>query len=125
MVKIFIMIKRNKSLTKEQFRSYYEDHHANFALRYIRPYLTSYCRNYPKTAFSYFDAVESDGKTAASSYDFDCITEMCFADESALEAMFARLAEPGVRAAIAADEERFIDPQSVIVLRCDEGRSDL
>jgi hypothetical protein len=58
-------------------------------------------------------------------YDFDCISEMCFADESALNAMVARLAEPEVRAAIAADEARFIDPKSVILLRCDEGRSHL
>jgi len=125
MARILIFIRRNRSLTQDEFRSYYEDHHSVFALRYIRPFLTGYRRNYPQSAFSYLDAVESDGAAPASAFDYDCVTEMSFASDADLDAMFARLAEPDVRAAIAEDEARFIDPTSVLVLRCAEHHSSL
>lgn len=123
MVKLIIMIKRNPELSKEAFRVHYEDKHADFALRYIRPYLAEYRRSYPQSVFSYFDTVEGEKSGSAPVFDYDCITEMWFEDEAMLDGMFKKLAEPAVRKAIAEDEARFIDPRSVVVIRCEETHS--
>jgi hypothetical protein len=124
--KIVVLIRRKPELSREQFIAYYEGTHAPFALRYIRPYLLDYRRSYPTSSFSYFDAVENaSGATGKAGYNYDCITEMWFADRGQLDAMFAKLAEPEVRRAIAADEARFLDPQSVVVITCDERVTDL
>jgi hypothetical protein len=126
MTKIVVLIRRNPKLSREQFKAHYEGTHANLALKFIRPYLLDYRRSYPTRTFSYFDAVETpSGVTQSSGYDYDCITEMWFENQGKLDAMFAKLAEPEVRKAIAEDEERFIDPKSVVVVTCDESRSQI
>jgi hypothetical protein len=126
MVKIIVLIKRHPKLTREQFQAHYEGVHANLALQHIRPYLLDYRRSYPTNSFSYFDAVETPGETTHDkAYDYDCITEMWFADRAKLDAMFAKLAEPATRKAIAEDEARFIDSKSVVVVTCEERRSSI
>ncbi|MET0985575.1 MAG: EthD domain-containing protein [Steroidobacteraceae bacterium] len=125
MIKIIVLIKRNPKLTKEQFQAHYEGVHANLALQYIRPFLLDYRRSYPLSSFSYFDAVEAPGEVSRQAYDYDCITELWVADRPAMEAMFAKLSEPATRKTIAEDEERFLDPKSVVMITCEEHRSSI
>ena len=120
MIKAIFLIAKRADLTVRQFRDYYEDHHVGLALGYIRPFIKGYRRNYPGGSHSYFDTVESNAGTAAPGFAYDCLTEMWFESEAELQAMFDRLSEPDVRAVIAADEDRFLDPQSVMFLKCEE-----
>jgi hypothetical protein len=122
-VKIIVLIRRKPGLSKAAFRNHYEAVHADLALRYIRPFLTDYRRSYPTSAFSYLDTVERSAAGAAPQFDYDCVTEMWFETRTRMEEMFALLSTDTVRRAIAEDEARFIDPQSVVVITCEESRS--
>jgi len=122
-MKLIVLIKRKPGLSKEEFRNHYEGIHANLALQFIRPYLIDYRRSYPTSAFSYFDTVERSQGKVVPRFDYDCVTEMWFENQTRMEEMFALLSTDNVRRAIAEDEERFIDPQSVVVITCDESRS--
>jgi|SRR5690554_4917300 len=123
MVKAIFLIRRKPGLSVEEFRTHYEDQHVDIALEYIRPYLKDYHRNYPDNSSSYFDKVENNEGGAAPEFNYDCVTEMWFENEERLQSMLNRLSEPAVRAVIGADEDLFIDPQSVVFLKCTETKT--
>lgn len=125
MIKAIFLIRRKPGLSVEQFRAHYENQHVDIALKYIRPYLKGYFRNYPDNSSSYFDTVENNEGGIAPEFNYDCVTEMWFENEERLQSMFDRLSEPDARAKIGADEELFLDPQSVVFLKCEETRTEL
>lgn len=125
MVKAIFLIRRKPDLTREQFQEHYEGRHVGLALEYIRPFIKGYHRNYPGSSSSYFDTVENNSGAAGRDFDYDCVTEMWFESEEHLNGMLDRLSEPEVRSVIAQDEARFIDPQSVVFLKCEERRAAL
>jgi hypothetical protein len=124
MTKIVVLIRRREGLSRGEFRDYYEQQHVPLALRFIRPYLLDYRRTYLADEAGYADMVADDGEPERTdSFGYDCVTEMWFRDEAALESMFQALSRPDVRDALTADEMRFLDRDSVRVIRCEEHRT--
>ena len=77
MIKAVVLLKRNPSLSPEQFRKHYEEVHAPLAKR-LFPFITKYVRNYVTTApFS----------SAGNEPKFDCITEEWFDNMEAFQTM--------------------------------------
>ena len=98
MIKMVALIKRKPELTPEQFRDYYEAHHAPMALRLL-PMLARYERNF----------VRRDGSPEGDAFpEFDVVTQIWFKDQTAYDAFRARLAEPEVLAEVRADEAKFL-----------------
>src|SRR5690554_81689 len=125
MVKAIFLIRRKPDLSVEEFRTHYENQHVDIALKYIRPYLKGYHRNYPDNSLSYLETVENSESGGSPQFNYDCVTEMWFENEERLQSMLDRLSEPDARAEIGADEELFLDPQSVVFLKCKETRTEL
>jgi hypothetical protein len=106
MTKLLILIWRKPGLTRAEFIDYYEQHHAPLA-RQLVPAIAAaqYRRNYVESTVPYI--------AGAKSYDFDVITEICFATHADYEDAMATLARPKVSALITADEEHFIDRSKI------------
>jgi hypothetical protein len=123
--KIVVLIRRKIGLSQGEFRDYYEQRHVPLALGFIRPFLLDYRRTYLEGEAGYADLVsgEDADAAAAGSFAYDCITEMWFRDAATLDAMFETLSRPEVRAALTEDENRFLDRDSVRVIRCEERRT--
>ncbi|KAI0199865.1 EthD domain-containing protein [Astrocystis sublimbata] len=107
---------RKPGTTPEQFYAYYEDIHiklirelagADFPLMHTRRYVhrtkgegsTERNAEYPATVFL--------GEQA--DFDYDCCSELIFANDAALHSFKTTMAEPGKAARIAADEDNFLD----------------
>ena len=100
MVKMILLLKRREGMSVEDFQAYYETRHAllgrkllHNALRYERRYLQA--------------LGDGLGET------YDCITEVWFADQAALEAALARAAEPENAALLAEDESKLFDRSKI------------
>ena len=111
MIKIIALLKRRPGMSFDEFVDYYENNHAPLAVahmagaqRYVRQYLRPL-----------------DGK---ESFDveppIDVVTQLWIEDQKSADAIFARLAEPSVAAAITADEALLFDTSSIRVFRVDE-----
>ncbi|MET0988597.1 MAG: EthD domain-containing protein [Steroidobacteraceae bacterium] len=88
------------------------------AMKHTGQFTSAYHRNYPLTEFA--RAGENLARAdAGGEYSYDCITEVCFEDRAALDAMFAALADPRIGPVIAADEDEFIDKASMRALLCE------
>jgi hypothetical protein len=126
MAKIVVLIRRRADLSRGEFRDYYEEKHVPLALSFIRPFLLDYRRTYLQDEAGYADMVAGDGEAQRDdSFAYDCVTEMWFRDEAAAERMFEVLSRPEVRDALTADENRFLDRESVRVIRCEERQTAL
>ena len=102
MAKLIGLFKRRDDLTAAEIRDYYEHPHAPLALSHLGHLFASYTRNYV--------AHEMDGEGNPVEHAYDVVTEIVFADDAAMERMFAMTTtDPAVRAAISADEARFMD----------------
>jgi hypothetical protein len=101
MIKTIVLLTRKPGTTLEQFKHYYETVHAPGAVEHI-PALgrAVYRRNFIEGALS----------ETLPRPDFDVVTEITFAEDADYEAFRRCLADPAVRAWIAADEARFSDP---------------
>ena len=98
MIKMVALIKRKPELTPEQFRDYYEAHHAPMALRLL-PMLARYQR----------DFVLRDGTPEGDAFpEFDVVTQIGFETRADYDAFRGRLAEPDVLAEVRADEAKFL-----------------
>ena len=97
--KVIALLAKKADLTRDEFIAYYENHHAPLILS-ITPEIRAYRRNFAdfSEAFAFPDAAP---------FDFDCVTEIEYADRAAYEAGLARQTEAMDR--IAADEENFLD----------------
>jgi uncharacterized protein (TIGR02118 family) len=117
MLKLVLLLRRKPGLSRAAFRDYYENHHVPLALKHSGAYIRSYRRNYRVMEFARkgeeLEPVGGDGT-------LDCITEVCFEDQAALDAMFKALAEPRVKSEIAEDEARFLDRDSMRAFICEE-----
>ena len=112
MYKSIALLKCKPGLSREEFISYYENNHAPLILRTL-PGVRGYCRNCidPEGAFV---------SAGAAPRDFDVITELWFADRAAYDAAMQHHARPEVAAAIAADEENFLDRSKTRMFVVDE-----
>jgi uncharacterized protein (TIGR02118 family) len=95
MVKLILMVHRKPGLTPAQFKAHYESTHAPLALASFTG-VTRYTRNY----------LQAFPNQPAPPYD--CVTELCFADQASLQASMAwTRSEAGQ--ILARDEARFMD----------------
>jgi len=105
MVKRMALIRRKAGTTREEFRRYYETHHAVLARR-LFPMFAYYKRNY----------IHADAPrlpAGATEAPYDVVTEMGFATAADYQAFLEIVSRPEVHAEVRADEARFLDPSSI------------
>ncbi len=98
MPKVLVFIKRRPDLSREQFREYYEQHHAPLVNRLL-PYYQEYRRNY----------LEGPFRPGQPDMDFDVVTELVFATDDDYQAWRQALTDPVVLDQIRVDERNFLD----------------
>jgi hypothetical protein len=97
-IRVLVFIKKIDSLSSQEFKRYYEDHHVPL-VNELLPYYSGYTRSYLTLPPLY----PSDAK-----FDFDVVTELTFKDSAAYEAWSSALAQPNVISRIRADEQHFL-----------------
>jgi len=101
------MFKKRADLSHEEFRDYYENHHAPFNVEHFGAFMSGYTRSYVDHASPYLGIGEGAGAEAER---MDVITRIEFIDDAAMEQMFSKAAtQPGLGEAIVADEAMFMD----------------
>jgi uncharacterized protein (TIGR02118 family) len=118
MLKIVSLLKRNPTLTRQQFITYYETHHVPLVLGFVGDHLHGYCRN-----FVVGDLVEGDLNNLPTG--IDGITELWFASEADLEAATEVMQRPQVAERVAADESIFLDRGAIRTYLVEEHASEL
>ena len=117
MAKLIGLFHRKPGTSAEEFRDYYEDHHAPFAYSLFGHLFASYTRNY-------VDAGQAAGQTRVVDAGIDVVTEIVFHDDAAMREMFAMAErDPELREAIATDESAFMDREASQVLLVTDHRS--
>jgi uncharacterized protein (TIGR02118 family) len=108
MPKLIMFIKRKAGLSFNEFRAHYENIHAPLA-KSLLVHLSDYSRNFLQSFPSQPEP------------PYDCITELWFADQAAMQASMAfSRTEEGQ--ALARDEENFMDRAATRVFIADEVR---
>ena len=100
-VKVVVLLKRRRGMSREDFVHYYENRHAVLATQVV-PGLLDYSRTYicgERPAFG----------GAPEPPDFDVITTLVFTDAAAYENAFTTLQRPDIARQIAGDEEQLFD----------------
>ena len=104
MYKFMSLQQRRPELTHEQFREYYETHHAPFALKALNDAtlaLRRYVRNFVEQS-------SSDQPNVITNKTYDVITEFWFNDKAAFDE-FTKWHASDAAADVRADEDRFIN----------------
>lgn len=109
-MKLMVFVKRKAGTTPEAFRAHYESTHAPLALANMTG-LVRYVRNY---------SVPMPGQPEPQ---YDCVTEMWFADQAALGQTMAWMRSEAGKV-LAADEELFMDKRNMTAFLVDEAQSD-
>jgi len=120
MYKVAWLLRRKPGISFEQFRDHYENSHAVLGQKYFGHLIDSYTRNYnlrPDPAAASDDRI--DAIIASKQWDYDCITEWEMRDENALREVFKLLLDPNIGPIFHADEEHFLDRDSVRLVICD------
>ena len=112
MLKSIALLKCKDGLSRAEFIAYYENNHVPL-IRSLLPGICGYRRNFIEPEGAFVSA-------GAAARDFDVITELWFADRAAYDAAMTRHAQPEVGAAIAADEENFLDRSTTRMFVVDE-----
>lgn len=106
MAKLIGLFRRKAGTSSDDFRSYYEQRHAPFAVSHFGHLFESYTRNYVARAPRDLDTT-----------GIDVVTEIVFRDDSAMQEMFAMTErDPSLRDAIATDEAAFMDRDASQIL---------
>ena len=117
MHKILLFMKRRPGMSTEDFRAYYENHHAPLCLsggatmsRYVRRYVEP--QPHPETG-EWTDP------------EFDVVTELWFDDEATFRATLGHLTTTVMPAVITDDEAKLFDRSSFRIATVVEHESDL
>lgn len=111
MIKHFFLISKKPEVSAEQFRTYYETHHAPLIKRLL-PMFAYYQRHYVDRSESRIDGAQADP-------DFDVITEIHFATQIDYNAFLETVSDPDILAEIRADEANFLISDATRSLRID------
>jgi uncharacterized protein (TIGR02118 family) len=99
MIKLMLVASRRQDMSREDFRTYYENVHAPLAAS-----LMTHCNRYVRN----FVDEEISGEQA-----FDVVTEFWFDRDGPWQEALAQLSDPAGRKMLEEDEARFIDRASV------------
>lgn len=109
MIKIMLLVNRKAGISREEFRSHYEEVHAPLASRHLR-HLVRYVRNYVTDQFR-------------SDFDCDVVTEFWFDYPGTWREARAVLLPQDMLDLFAIDEETFMDRASMRVLVIEQGET--
>jgi EthD domain len=115
--KLVCMMKRKPGMSRQEFRDYYETHHAPMgdvamatAKRYVRRYLQ------PLSELEWDEGLKNamlniggPGVLGTDGAEFDVVTEAWFEDRAAFEQAFRAMGKPDFLANALADEANFLD----------------
>lgn len=108
MIRLIGLMTRRPGMTHAAFREYYESRHRLIGEKYLAGGACHYMRRY----------LASTDPDAPPIYD--CILEVWYPDEAAMQETSARLALPEVAAEIAADEEQLFDRSKLLFYLTDD-----
>jgi hypothetical protein len=98
----YMLLKRKKGMTFEEFRAHYEGSHRKLGEKYFGHLFQSYRRDYIQTGTRF-----NDRGAPVENY-YDCLTEIIFKPGGTEE--FAKIAsDPEIRRILIEDEMRFLD----------------
>jgi len=97
-LKLLAFIRAREDLSREAFIDHYENHHVPLVRRLL-PMVGEYRRNYVDP-----DLTPGGNRTV----DYDVVTELGFADQTALDTFWETIRRPEVIAAIREDEAHFL-----------------
>lgn len=101
--KIMLLFTRKPGMTPQEFRDYYETHHATLSVR-VLPFFKSYTRNYVQHDQSY-----SPGSAPKPGPDFDVAVEITFETKDDFDKMMKAFADPAIWKQIDDDMNKFVD----------------
>lgn len=121
MIKILWLLKRKAGVTPEQFRERYE-RHSRLGQEIAGHLIYRYKRNYKIETRGGGTPTTHDGtgKFGPIDWEYDCISEVCFADEAAYQENSRIFADPVHAERFYKDEEDFLDRKAVIMFKCEE-----
>jgi hypothetical protein len=111
-------LKRKPGISFEEFRDHYESVHSVLGQKYIGHLLIEYKRNYIVGAFDRSIAADGGG-FGPKQWDFDCIAEWVTADEAAFNEIIRVMTDPRIGRMFADDEEKFLDREATMLIKCD------
>lgn len=114
MLKMIILIKKKKGMSREDFIHHYETSHSVIGRRLLGHLWLKYVRNYPKALMEY----QPEDNSVDDSYD--AVTELWFKDEAAVEEMSRIINIPENNKLILEDEEKFQERKFTRLLMVDE-----
>lgn len=120
MIKAVCLMRRRAGMSADEFRDYYESHHAKIGEAVFPGRAHKYVRRYLKPFAS-----EADFGHSAAPLQFDVIMEVWYNDDAKMAESFEILASERARAFAQADEVKLFDPDGVFVYFVDERESDL
>jgi len=118
-IKLIFMFKRKPGLTHEQFRHHYETSHVPLVHKYLSHLFVDYRRNYV-TGASGQNSQTDRSAPAAQDIGFDAITELWFADETAMREMRRITSDEAVGRLFYEDELKFFDRAACRMVTCEE-----
>lgn len=123
MFKVVFLLKRRPGMTVQEFKDYYENHHAKIgeehlgggaAVKYIRRYFEPITEGPRGT-------VPDTGQEP----EFDGIMEMWFRDKAQYDSAMTRFSEPWLTKLVTEDEEKLFDRSKLRMYIVDEHESNL
>jgi hypothetical protein len=117
MYKVLSFIKRKDGVTHAEFRDHFERSHAAMALRYCGHLFSEYRRNYITTVYAGGDPRDPDGGFGPR--EWDLISEWITPNKEAYDEIIQIMEEPGKKEKFWADEDRFFDRRSMVMVPCD------
>jgi uncharacterized protein (TIGR02118 family) len=120
MIRLVALLTRKPGTTPEQFREYYETRHVPL-IESINPYMSGYTRDYilPGTGIR-GNLADGPGEWSPG---YDVVTMVSFASQEDFDKARAAFGKPENAAAIAADEENFLDRKAKMIFLTDPAGS--
>jgi len=116
MIKLVALLKKRDDITREAFIAHYENSHVPLIMGFFEPFVVEYTRTYLDHDHPLSFCGGYGGSAVFSGQTYDVVTTQSFRNQQDLDAFYQAAAAPGVGAAIAADEEKFLDRSATQVL---------